>query len=231
MAIQVQGNGGVVAEVDGTTFRALRITPRPIDYGSLGFYRLGMTSGTMAAALAANSEIYQFRWTDATRFAVLYRCAMSAGANVAATAAALIAFRLTIARAWTAAGSGGTRATMTGHNQKLRTSMGTSLFAANDVGIAGTAALTAGTKTLDAQDAGNISLGIGTGAITTAMSLTFLPLTEFLNVDSSSDHPMVFAGSGSSPEGFVVRTGANAFPAAMTWAFSTNVSWAEVAAY
>ncbi len=38
MAIQIQGNGGVVAEVDGTAFRAQRITPRPLDHGSLGHY-------------------------------------------------------------------------------------------------------------------------------------------------------------------------------------------------
>jgi hypothetical protein len=230
MAIQVQGNGGVIAEVDGTTFRAIRVTPRPIDYGSLGFYRLGMTSGTMAAAIAANSEIYQFRWADATRFAVVYRTAISAGSNVAATAAALIAFKMTVARAWTAAGSGGTRAVLTGNNQKLRSSMGSSLIVANDVGISSTGLLTAGTKTLDTQDIGNISMGIGTGAITTSMNLTFCPLVELLNIDSSSDHALVLAGTPSA-EGFVLRTGVNAFPAAMTWSFSVNVSWAEVAAY
>ena len=27
MPIQIQGNGGVVADVDGTTFRALRVAP------------------------------------------------------------------------------------------------------------------------------------------------------------------------------------------------------------
>jgi hypothetical protein len=227
MALQIQGNNGVVAEVDGSTFRALRITPRPIDYGALGFYRLGMLSGTMAAALAANSEIFQWRWTDGTRFGVTYRIAISAGANVAATAAGLVAFRATIARAWSAAGTGGTRATMTGNNQKLRTSMGTSLV--NDIGCATTAALTAGTKSLDAQDVGGVAQGIGTGAITTALTLPIMPLTELLNIDSSSDHPIVSAGTGGG-EGWVVRTGP-AFPATMTWHYFVNASWAEVAAY
>jgi hypothetical protein len=230
VAIQIQGYGGVTADVDGSTFRAIRITPRPIDYGSLGFYRLGMITGTMAAALTANSEIFQFRWTDATRFAAIYRIAISAGANVAATAAALVAFRLALARAWTVAGSSGTRATTTGHNQKLRTSMGTSLVAANDIGISTTGALTPGTKTIDAQDAGVIAFGIGTGAITTSNNLTFLVPTDLLNIDSSSDHPIVLAG-GANPEGYVIRIGGNAFPAAMTWHASVNTSWAEVAAY
>ena len=228
MAIQVQGNGGVVAEVDGTTFRALRVTSRPIEYGSLGFYRLSMTSGTMAAALAANSEIFQFRWPDASRFAAVTRCAIAAGANLAATAAGLAAFKMTAARSWSVAGSGGTRAVLTGNNQKLRTTMGTSLVV--DAGISTTGALTVGTKTLDAQDMGAISLGIGTGAITTSNSLNFCPFTELMNMDGPYDHPLVLAGGGGG-EGFVVRTGANAFPAAMTWSFSANVSHAEVAAF
>lgn len=224
MGIQVIGNGGTVAEVDGTTFRALRTTGRPMDYGSLGFYRVSAVSGTMAAALGANSEIFQFRWPDATKLAIVTRIAISAGANVAATAAALCSFRVTTARSWSAAGSGGTRLTMTGNNQKLRTSMGTSLV--NDIGIATTGALTAGTKTLDAQDVGGVSFGIGTGAITTALNLNIIPMTELLNIDASNDHPLVLTQN----EGFVIRSGI-IFPATMTWAFTVNVSWAEVTAY
>jgi hypothetical protein len=224
VGIQVIGNGGTVAEVDGTTFRAIRTTGRPIDYGALGFYRVSAVSGTMAAALAANSEIFQFRWPDATRFAVVTRIAISAGANVAATAAAISSLRMTAARSWTVAGTGGTRLTMTGSNQKLRTSMGTSLV--NDIGIATTGALTAGTKTLDVQDMGGVSFGIGTGAITTALNLNIIPLTELLNIDASNDHPLVLAQN----EGFVIRSG-TIFPATMTWAFTVNVSWAEVSAY
>jgi hypothetical protein len=224
MAIQVQGNSGIVAEVDGSTFRTLRVTSRPIEYGALGFYRLGMVSGTMAAALAANSEIFQFRWPDATRFAVTYRISFSAGANVAASAAALAAFRLTMARAWTAVGTGGTRATLTGNNQKLRTSMGTSLV--NDAGCATTAALGAGTKTLDAHEIGGVAVGIGTGALTVSPSFIIVPHVEILDVNSGTDHPIVQAQN----EGWVLRSG-NIMPAAMTWHFMVNTSWAEVAAY
>jgi len=225
MAVQIQGNSGVVGEIDGITFRALRVTGRPIDYGALGFYRASATSGTMAVSLGANAEIFQFRWPDATRFAVVTRVGISAGSNVAAAAAALLAFKCTIARSWTVAGSGGTRLTLTGNNQKLRTSMGTSLV--NDAGISTTAALTAGTKTLDAQDVGAVSFGVGTGAITVSPSLVICPRYELLNVDASTDHPIILAQN----EGFVIRTGVNAFPAGMTWSFSVDVSWAEVAAF
>ena len=227
MAIQIQGNGGVVAEVDGTTYRALRVTSRPLNYGSLGAYKLGMSSGTMAVSLGANAEIYQFRWPDVTNLSVVHRVNISAGANVAATAAALLSFNLAIARGWTVAGTGGTRAVLTGNINKLRTSMGTSLV--NDAGISTTAGLTAGTKTIDhaTSNLASVSFGIGTGAITTSNNLTFLPTVELMNVDSPSDHPIVLAQN----EGFIIRNGTVAFPAGMTWTFSVNTSWIEAAAF
>lgn len=224
MAIQIQGNGGTVAEVDGSTFRALRVTGRPAEYGSLGFYRLGMVSGTIAAALAANSELFQFRWGDATRFAVPQLVVFSAGANVAATAAGLAAIRLALARSWTVSGTGGTAATMTGNNQKLRTSMGTSLV--TDIRCASTAALGAGTKTLDSQDIGAIATGIGTGAITVSADLPLFAPFALFDVNASTDHPPVLAQN----EGFIIRSGP-AMPAAMTWHFAVHCAWAELASY
>ena len=218
MGIQIQGNGGVIADVDGTTFRALRITARPINYGTLGMYRLGMHSGTMAAALAANSEMFQWRWPDATNLGIVYKASISAGANVAATAAALGSFVMAIARSWTAAGTGGTRAVVTGNISKLRTSMGTSLM--NDAGISTTGALTAGTKTIDhaTTNLGAVSFGIGTGAITTALNLTFLPNTSLFDADGEGMHPIVCVQN----EGFVIRNGTVAFPAGMTWVFAVR---------
>ena len=224
MAIQIQGNGGVVAEVDGTTFRAVRVTSRPINYGSLGYYRTGAVSGTIAAALAANSELWQWRWADATNLGLLYKVAVTAGANVAATAAAITSFSLTAARSWTVAGSGGTRYTMTGNNAKLRTSMGTSLI--NDIGIATTGALTAGTKTLDTTFLGAVSFGIGTGAISVSVPLNLINETWLLDADGEGFHPFVAAQN----EGVVLRSGV-IFPAAMTWQLGVQCVWAEAAAF
>jgi hypothetical protein len=225
MAIQIQGNGGIVTEVDGTSYRALRVTNRPLDVASLGHYRLSMASGTIAAALAANAELFQFRWTDATRLAVIHKILISGGANVAATAAGLVTLEATIARSWSAAGTGGTAATITGNNQKTRTSMGTTLL--GEARVASTAALGAGTKTLDSQGIGNLTLGIGTGAITVSVDLNLFPKTDLLEADTNEAHPVVLAQN----EGFVVKNGATAWPAAMTWALGVTVVWAEIAAY
>lgn len=227
MAIQIQGNGGVVAEVDGTTFRAIRVTARPINYGTLGFYKLGMRSGTMAAALAANAELFQFRWADVSNLAVVYYVSISAGANVAATAAALLTINMACARAWTGAGTGGTRAVLTGNIAKLRTSMGSSLV--NDAGISTTAGLTAGTKTIDhaTSNMSEVAFGIGTGALTTALNLTFLPWTPIFDSDGRGQHPLVLAQN----EGFILRNGTVAFPAALTWVFAVHCTWGEVATF
>ena len=225
MSIQIQGNGGTVVEVDGTSYRALRVTNRPLDVGSLGHYRLSMASGTIAAALAANGELFQFRWTDATRLAVIHKIMISAGANVAATVAGLVTLEAAVARSFTAAGTGGATATLTGNNQKTRTSMGTTLL--GEARMATTAALGAGTKTLDSQGIGNVTFGIGTGAITTAVNLNLLDKIDLLEMDANQAHPLVLAQN----EGFVIKNGATAWPATLTWALGVSVIWAELAAF
>jgi hypothetical protein len=225
MSIVIQGNSSDT-DVDGTTFRALRVTGRPTNYGSFGFYSYGVKSGTMASSLAANSEIFQFRWPDTTNLALVYRVSISAGSLAVMNAAALVGFRLTAARAWTVAGTGGTRVSLAGNDSKLLTNMATSLV--NDIGVSTTTNLTAGTKTLDTTDLAAISIGLGTGALTVGIDTTFL-----------SDHALYDASTSVAPlilaqnEGFVVRSGANAFPGVpnSTWSFAVNVLWAEVAVF
>ena len=88
MAFQIQGNTGQIAEVGGAAFQALRVEQRPIDPGSLGYYKKSLLSGTMAAGLAANAEVFQFRWTDATRLCAVLRVTLDglAGSATAFTA-------------------------------------------------------------------------------------------------------------------------------------------------
>jgi hypothetical protein len=199
----------------------------PLPVGNGGAFRVSATSGTMAAALAGASEIFQFRYvTAASRVCLVHGISISAGANVAAGAAALVAFKATVARGWTVAGTGGTRLTLTGDNQALRTSHATSEV--SDAGIATTAALTAGTKTLDAQDIGAVSFGIGTGALTTTPYFSICPKTVlFGDFIGGLSWPLVLVNQ----EGFVIRTGVNAFPTTMTWSFSVDVAWSEVDAF
>jgi len=229
MGIQlVGGTSGSVAEVGASPFLPLHVAPGPMSVGGGGGYRLSMTSGTMAASLGANSEIFQFRYvTAASRVCLIHGISLSATTITLPVASATVAsgpftYRATIARAWTAAGSGGTRATLTGDNQQLRSSHNASEV--NDAGICTTAALTAGTKTLDSQDVGSVTSGLILATAVGIAQAAILPKTNlFGEFGGSLAFPVVLANQ----EGFVIRTGV-AFPATMTWAFTVDVAWSEV---
>ncbi len=224
MALQQQGYGGVVAEVDGSTFRAWRTASRPTDHGALGAYSYGGFSGILPAALGANSEIFQFRWSDATRLCVINEVKISAAVSTTFFAAGVpLQTDMVRATGWTAAGSGGTRVTPAALLKK-RTSMGSSLIAASDIGISTTAALVAGTKTLDTYALTNL---MAAGPITASLNGVIYPPGTMLFRSEASDgqHPLVL----SQNEGFVVRS--VAVPATGTWSIAISVDWTEVTAY
>lgn len=215
MAIQIQGNSGTILEVEANT-RALRVVHRPDDYGSLGIYNKAMTSGTMAAGLAVAANIYQFRWSNATNLCIIRKIRISAGnAGTGFTAGAGI-FNLFPARSFTANGSGGTAGTLTGNNGKLRTSMGTMLV--GDVRISSTAALTAGTWTLDTDPIAAVTTGVQATA-----GVQILPPTD-LFYHADNEMPFVLAQN----EGFTIQA---TVPATGTWTFSVQTEWEELASF
>lgn len=224
MAILIQGNGGTVAEVDGTSFRALRMTPRPVDHGSLGHYRYGGFTGILPAALGANSEIFQFRWTDATRLCVIQKIRISACVSTTFFAAGVpVQIDLVKSTSWSAAGTGGTGVTPAAL-LKARTSMGSTLVASGDIRIATTAALGAGTKTLEGVSLNTL---VAPGPITASLNGQIIPPGTVLYEPDSGDgvHPLVLVQN----EGFSIRS--VAVPGTGTWQAAVTVDWAEVTAY
>lgn len=218
MPIQLQGNGGTVSEVDGTTFRAVRMTQRPPDHGALGQYKVSTVTGAIAAGAAADSEIFQFRWTDATRLAVVTLVQMDFLYATTGFAAGLGTLRLTTARSFSVAGTGGGTLTLTGNNNKMRASMGSSLV--GEVRVATTAALGAGTKTFDANDLGQSRFAV---PVTTNANLIDAKPLSLFNPDAS-EHPLVLVAN----EGFAVRA---TVPATGVWLAGITCRWAEVTAY
>jgi hypothetical protein len=220
MAFQIAGfTSANVAEVSGTTFRALRVQAMPVDYGSLGIYRFSWLSGTMAAGLAANSPIWSFRWGDATRLAVFQKLIGDgmAGSSTA-FAAGFASFKAFFARSFTASDTGGAILTITGNNGKLRTSMGTTLL--TEIRASTTATLTAGTRTLDAQPLAQHAFSIGT-----VVSVIYIPpATPLFNEDVVGTMPIVLAQN----EGVVVQA---TVPATGTWQIGLTSMHAEVTAY
>lgn len=234
MSIQVQGNGGVVAEVDGTTFRALRTVVRPLDYGSLGHYRMSAVTGTLAAALAAGTgtagHIFAFRWGDATRIAVILKLRLRFLPLTPFTAATLTdhtSFDAFIVRSYTASHTGGTAYTLTGNNQKSRTSMGTSLV--TDARIATTGALTAGTHTFDAHPFAQTLRKGNRVNPAAATEEVVMPAMDGMELDfdmGGGDHPIVLAQN----EGIVIRN-RTVWPAAGTGIAVIELVWAELNAF
>lgn len=224
MSIQKQGYSGVVDEVESGT-RAGRVTLRPLDTitdGAGGSYSLSAITGIMAAGIAGASEFVQFRWTSTTYNALIRRVRITAAVLGTAFTAGTVLFDLTRATAWTAAGTGGGVATLTAPNLKRRSSMAASQV--QEIRIATTAALGAGTKTLDAMPMRSVITGIPNTA--------FLPLVggqgggadDGLLIGSyrgDAEYPLVLAAN----EGFVIRT---TVPATGTWTAHIGIDWDEV---
>lgn len=203
----------------------------PLPIGTGGAYRLALQSGVMAASLAANAEIFQFRYNTGLSHVCLVH-----GISISASVLTLPAISTTvltgpyqivgtIARAWSVVGSGGTRGVLTTNNSKLRTTHATSEV--NDTGISSTGALTAGTKTLDTSNFGSVTGSAG--GVLTAVGVVgpamLIPKVNLLGEFTGGlAFPLVFA----SQEGFVLRNGTSAFPATMTWSFTVEVIWSEV---
>lgn len=222
MGIQVIGNGGVIIGAGEEARKPMHTTLIP---GTGNWYRYSGFTGTIGAALAANSELLQFRFVSGTKSYALVRSVSLDGLGIVAvaTAAGPLGFDLIPARAWTAAGSGGTRIATSGDNLQMETALATTQV--SDIGIATTGALTAGTKTLDANAQGGALLSIGTGAVTTYASGGIGKVYLF-NSASEGDMPLVFANQ----EGFVVRT-SHAGPTALTYVARFTIVWAEVTAF
>lgn len=221
MAVQVQGNAGTIGEVDGTTFRGFRVTPKPIEFSGLGHYRVA-TTVALVTTQAANGTLFSFRWSDATRFCVLQKLRLELLQTAAATATIFPVFQVFIARSFSASDSAGTALTLTGSNMKKRASgMGTTLV--TDIRKSAVAAgLTVGTRTLDSEPVIEMATN---STITTPNAVVY---RKELEMDAGDGiHPYVFAQN----EGFVVRGPTVVFGAAGTANLLIDMAWAEVAAY
>jgi len=183
-----------------------------------GSYSLGGFTLILPAALAANSEIFQFRWTNTTRFAAIHRVRISAVVSTTFFAAGVpVQIALFKSTAWTVAGTGGTAVTMAALNKK-RTTMDSSLIAAGDIRVATTAALGAGTKTLE----GNALATIAAAApITASLNGTIIPPSTYLFNADEGEYPLILGAN----EGISVLS--VAVPITGTWTAEIVVDWTE----
>jgi hypothetical protein len=231
VVIYDQFGNQVKADTDGN----IKSVIRPTAFGALGAYSIAAKTGALVATIAANAPLLSVRWTDGTRLALIERLSISVITVGAITAAVTTDFDLIMARAFTAADSTGTALTLTTNNAKRRTNMGTTLM--GEIRLAGTAALTAGTRTLDAQPmritpacltplaaGAPWFMSVATAAITSGgPELDMMVWDAYLN---NGFHPIILAQN----EGVILRA-ASAGPATGTFTVKINMDWIEVAAY
>lgn len=232
MAVLEGGVSAALADVGAAT-KAMRVEPRPADVGVLGAYQVSYISGTMAAGLGAAAPIFSCRWGNATNTMLLRRVSMWAKNAGTAFAAGNVLVEMMIARSFTASDSAGTAISLTGNETKKRTSFGSSLI--TDLRGSATAALTAGTRTLDTRPISQVRayvpatqtnyafIGDGIHLIPGANTAVVCvkPIMLFWN-DLEQVWPVVFVQN----EGFILRA---TVPATGTWEFGVDLEWAEVA--
>lgn len=224
MPIQLQGNGGTVAEVDGTSFRAQRVTVRPIDYNALGHYRVNHRC-LLANTQAANSRLFEVRNTHASNLIVPTRLVLKwiqTGTHTAAIEDSLDVFKVTGFSAVD------TTNTVTPVPSVKRTTGMTvpasSIAAIRGVTVAGAAAgMTGGTLTKDSSSIGQLPQWL-LAALPTAGTIVVQFIDNFDDVNGT--HPFVFAQN----EGFIIENRVLLGAAAASSVY-IDFSWAEVSAY
>lgn len=222
MSVKVIGAAsGTEADVD--TDRNVRMGPRPPAFGSLGAYRIGVVSGSITATLAANAALFSARWTNTPNLALIQMIRAAAICDAAITTGVVFDLEAIVARSFTASDSAGTSVLPTGNSQKMRTSMGTTLF--GDMRVSAAVALTAGTRTLDGQGIGRIQGFSGTALGTSFFGSGGGAMPLYVR-DNNDAHPLILAQN----EGIIVRAPLVG-PATGTFKVLIEMEWLEVAAY
>ena len=201
------------------TFKTARVVVKPDEM--VGSYQIGANTGlitTDAASTSSAGTLFSFRYTSggSGTVCVIKRISVGYVCTTAFGTAQTMGFGVFPARSFTASDSGGTSLSVTGNNNKMRTTQATSTVA--DIRVATTGALTAGTRTIDTNPIALTNFWVpGAG--------TSLTQTEIFNYDPG-DYNMVFATN----EGFVINNmvlmGATGVGVA-----TFNVEWFEAAAY
>lgn len=219
---------GVAAEVGSAAAKALHVVNRIIPEGAGGHYKYAGVTGTIAANLAALAQLFQVKWTDASKLFVLLRFQAQFQTLTAFTAATLTDFGFDLIKATAVGGMGGGTDLGASAPSKMRTSFAASLLGATGMfRIATTAALTAQT-TLDAypfcQSVGKPQRA--NPAAATEEPTPNLPTLLYAPDIGSGEAPLILAQN----EGFCLRNRA-VWPAAGTGIVSVQMAWAELDAY
>lgn len=211
----------VQAQVD-KTHAALRVSLRPNEKGVCGSYSQAFVSGVMAAGLAAGSPIFAFRWASGLVNCLVRRVRLTAGTDGTAFAQGSTIFDLIRATGFSVQDTGGAVISLVGKSGARSSRFGASqqqiaATATGNIAVAGTATLTAGTRTLDSNP---MSVLVGSvGAVPANFPLSSNGL--LIDPAEAGRDPLELVTS----EGFVIRA---TVPITGTWKFGVEVDWDEM---
>lgn len=187
---------------------------RPIGHGDGGFYRLGGASGALTGA-GANTPVFSFRWGSDTHLALVIAFNWWWFTSTVFTAAQIVDHALLIARGFSGSDSGGTALTPATNDGKKRTAY--SISKVTDVRISSTAALTPGTRTLDAKH--QAARGAWSGAVGASLP----PGVAGLWMPMEGEEPIILAQN----EGLILHN-LTAMGAAGIIKLYVDLAWIEV---
>jgi hypothetical protein len=215
---KVLGKDGTTQLAVDPTHLAARVSGRPMELGARGAYSAAFETGVIAAGIAANSELFQFRFVHASYFALLRTVKCSAAVSTTAFAAGVpVALEARNARAWSTQGTGGTGITFGADDGKKRKDFASTVVGSGDVRIATTTGLGAGTKTLDGT-----AVRMLCGQPGTAVANIVPPASIVWLRDTSDEYPFLYENN----EGLVIRV--VEAPGTGTWKLCVEVEWAEI---
>lgn len=217
-------NPSNIAFVTGA-LKALRIAQHPIDTTGGGAFSAYVETGLITAGIAANADIIQFRNPNVAP-AIVERVDMVGLYSVTGFALGQARFRMVVARSWTVDGAGGNAAVLSGDSNQLRQ---TFAAAGCTLRVAGTGALTAGTKTYDGGAAFTALPFQGLKGLTiqipTTASIDLMKSNVFnFFGEQENGHPLVLAQN----EGFTISVN---MPITGTWTAAFNIRWTEATTY
>lgn len=155
MAVSIiSGTGGTLLQVDPTNLAA-RTSLRPIEIvGSTsgGFFRSASRSTGITTVLTGAPVVWTMRWTSANLNALVYAVKVGWTVTTGFTGAQAVDFGLFVARSYTVSPTtNSTAITLTGNNQKKRTSLATSANLIWQITNSSTSGITGQTLTADSN--------------------------------------------------------------------------------
>lgn len=211
------------------THRASRVSLRPPDFFAVGgAYSFALSSGLMAAGAGAASPIFEMRWASPTLIALVRKLRLEVWAGETAFTAGAALFDVIRATKFvtmdatggqtiTISGKDGARSTRFSPSQ-LQTAAAAGGGTFGGFAVSNTAALSAGSKTLDSNALAAIVASI---PITTVDYKIVDPQNLLIGQTEAALQPIEL----NVNEGLVVRA---TVPATGTWRFSVEIDWDEV---